>query len=160
MPTKKPKLTEKMANFARAYVELGSAAEAYRKCYDVKKANAACVKREGWLVLKRPQVQERIEELRKKAMKRHDITVDTLIAELEEARGVAKSTEKAAAMVSATMGKAKLLGLDKQIVELTGKDGAAIAISEIGSDQLKDELRKLGYGRESGQLGSRVHDSD
>lgn len=38
-------------------------------------------------------------------------TVHTLIAELEEARGVAQEKEHASAMVQATMGKAKLLGI-------------------------------------------------
>ena len=39
--------------------------------------------------------------------------MDSLLAELEAARQVALSTGKASAMVSATMGKARLLGFDK-----------------------------------------------
>ena len=69
-------------------------------------------------------------------MDRHEITVDTLLLELEQARKLALDTKKAAAAVTATMGKAKLLGLDKQIVELTGKDGAPIETqSTIKVDQ-------------------------
>jgi len=38
-------------------------------------------------------------------------------------------TPQASAAVSATMGKAKLLGLDKKIVEITGKNGGDIKTS-------------------------------
>lgn len=64
-------------------------------------------------------------------MERHEITVDTLLAELEEARQAALGAEtpQTSAAVSATMGKAKLLGLDKKIVELTGKNGTPIQTS-------------------------------
>lgn len=53
----------------------------------------------------------RIDALRALHQKRHEITVDDLVKELEEARKLAFETDKAAAAVSATMGKAKLLGL-------------------------------------------------
>ena len=42
------------------------------------------------------------------------MTVDDLIAELNEAREVAKENGNPTAMISATMSKAKLLGLDNQ----------------------------------------------
>ena len=47
------------------------------------------------------------------------MTVDDLIEELEEARQAGFEFESASAMVSATMGKAKLLGLDKQLIDIT-----------------------------------------
>ena len=60
--------------------------------------------------------------------KRHELTIDDLVAELEEARTAALGAEnpQSSAAVSATMGKAKLLGLvvDKQ--EHTGADGKPI----------------------------------
>ena len=44
--------------------------------------------------------------------------MDSLINELEDARQIAKADLKAAAMVAATMGKARLLGFDKGVVEV------------------------------------------
>lgn len=41
------------------------------------------------------------------------MTVDDLIKELDEAREIAKVNGNPTAMISAVMGKAKLLGLDK-----------------------------------------------
>jgi len=54
--------------------------------------------------------------MQEEAKNRNNITIDNVIAELEEARQTAKQSGNASAMVSATMGKAKVLGLvvDKQ----------------------------------------------
>ena len=59
-------------------------------------------------------------------MKRNEITVDTLLDELEEARKAAldADTAQSSAAVSATMGKARLLGLDKKIVDHMSSDGS------------------------------------
>lgn len=121
--------TEKMELFCLAYIETGNASEAYRRSYNTANMADKTAQREGYNLLQNTLVQARIEELRTKVMERHEITVDTLLAELEEARLLGKETGKASAMVTASMGKAKLLGLDKQIVELTGKNGAPIETS-------------------------------
>lgn len=142
----KRRFTEKMELFCLAYVETGNASEAYRRSYNTANMADKTAQREGYNLLQNPLVQGRIEELRNKVMERHEITVDTLLAELEEARLLGKETGKASAMVTASMGKAKLLGLDKQIVELTGKDGAPIETkSTVNVDQeaLESVLARL-----------------
>lgn len=128
---RKRHFSDKMEKFCLAYVETANAAESYRIAYNTENMATATIGREGYNTLQKPQVQARLEELRKKVMERHEITVDTLLAELEEARTAAlcAETPQTSAAVSATMGKAKLLGLDKKIVELTGKDGAPIETS-------------------------------
>ncbi len=74
------------------------------------------------------KIVARLAELRAPVIKKAQITVEDLLRELEEARTVAMTCEtpQSSAAIAATMGKAKLLGLDKQIVELTGKGGGAI----------------------------------
>jgi len=64
-------------------------------------------------LLKRDTVNREIEKFRRKIEKRHMITIDQLIEELEEARRVALAAEtpQSSAAISATMGKAKLHGL-------------------------------------------------
>lgn len=128
---RKRRFSDKMENFCLAYMETANAAESYRRAYNTENMAAATIGREGYNTLQKPQVQARLEELRKKVMERHEITVDTLLAELEEARKAALDAEtpQTSAAVSATMGKAKLLGLDKKIVELTGRNGAPIETS-------------------------------
>lgn len=124
----KRRFTDKMEAFCLAYIETNNASEAYRRSYNVTNMAEKTAAREGWNVLQKPQVQARLAELREVVMDRHQITVDTLLAELEEARTAALGAEtpQTSAAVSATMGKAKLLGLDKKIVEITGKNGGAI----------------------------------
>jgi phage terminase small subunit len=128
---RKRRFTDKMEAFCLAYIETNNASEAYRRTYNVANMAEKTMQREGWNLFQRPQVQERLAELREKVMDRHNITVDTLLAELEEARQKAMNAEtpQASAAVSATMGKAKLLGLDKKIVEITGKNGGDIKTS-------------------------------
>lgn len=128
---RKRHFSDKMEKFCLAYVETANAAESYRIAYNTENMATATIGREGYNTLQKPQVQARLEELRRKVMERHEITVDTLLAELEEARKAALGAEtpQTSAAVSATMGKAKLLGLDKKIVELTGKNGAPIETS-------------------------------
>lgn len=126
---KKRRFTDKMEAFCLAYIETNNASEAYRRTYNVANMAEKTMQREGWNLFQRPQVQERLAELREAVMDRHQITVDTLLTELEEARKVALRGAQASAAVSATMGKAKLLGLDKKIVEITGKNGGDIKTS-------------------------------
>lgn len=72
-------------------------------------------------------------ELQEEARQRHATTVDSLTAELEEARDVARSTEQSASMVSATMGKAKLHGLIVDKAE-TKNESTITVVGKIGFD--------------------------
>lgn len=118
------KLTPKQEKFCQLYVELSNASEAYRQSYDADSMNENTVNREASALLDNHKVATRIEQIQKEHKKRHNITIDTLLLELEEARTAALTGERiqSAAAVAATMGKAKLLGLDKQIVEHVGGD--------------------------------------
>jgi phage terminase small subunit len=64
-------------------------------------------------MLKEDVIQDAIQDARHAASERNKITVDHLIDELEAARQIAKDERNASAMISATLGKAKILGLDK-----------------------------------------------
>ena len=107
----KIKLTPKQEKFCQVYIETGNASEAYRQAYNTEKMKPESVNSKGYQLLQQVKITARLDELRAEHKKRHEITVDTLVAELEEARKLAFETEKAAAAVQATMGKAKLLGL-------------------------------------------------
>ena len=56
-------------------------------------------------------IQRRVKELQERAAIRTELTINDIVNELEAAREVAKENGQAAAMVSASMSKAKLLGL-------------------------------------------------
>ena len=125
-------LTPKQEKFCQLYIELGNASEAYRQAYDASKMKPETIKRKAQELLENGTITATyIAELKAEHKERHNTNVDDLIAELEEARQLAKDPAKPqpSAMVSATMGKAKLLGLDKQVIEHTGANGGAIDLS-------------------------------
>ena len=137
-------LTPKQESFFFFFIELGNASEAYRQSYDADSMNENTVHRNASALLDNNKVATRLEQIRKEHAMRHNITVDSLLIELEEARKTALDAGKleklqVAAAVSATMGKAKLLGLDKQVIEHTGK----INITEISDDELNAKLAAL-----------------
>ena len=127
----KIKLTPKQQNFCQVYIETGKATEAYRQSYNAEKMRPDTVNNKAYGLLQKGGIRARLDELRAEHKKRHEITVDTLVAELEEARKLAFETEKAAAAVSATMGKAKLLGLvvDKQETAITQAPTIVVELS-------------------------------
>lgn len=119
-------MTPKQEKFAQLYVELGSAAEAYREAYDASRMKPDTVYRRAHDLLEHGKIKARIETIREAARERNLVTVDSLLAELEQARRIALGAElpQTSAAVSATMGKAKLVGLDKQILDLRSGDGS------------------------------------
>ena len=116
-------LTDKQERFAQAFIECGeNATEAYRQSYGVKTMKPETVSRKAHDVAHNGKVLARINELRAELAKRHHVTVDSLVRELEDARqrALGAETPQTSAAVAATMGKAKLMGLDKQVLEHTG----------------------------------------
>lgn len=115
-------LTEKQEAFCRAFVETGNASEAYRRSYDAKNMGQNTIAVKASEMLNKDNISVRLQQLREVHQKRHNVTVDSLIAELEEIKNVALSAEtpQSSAAVAAVLGKAKLTGLDKQLVQLSG----------------------------------------
>lgn len=135
------KLTQKQENFARLFVELGNQSEAYRQAYETT-AGHETVNVSACKLLKNANVAQRVSELRENIAMKHEVTVDSLLKELEEARTIALTCEtpQSSAAISATMGKAKLCGLDKQIIDHTSSDGSMSP--KAASDAVLDALNK------------------
>ena len=108
-------MTPKQADFVRWYFELGNASEAYKRAYN-SHAKPNTLHRKANDLLKHPVIKAEVQTMQEQARERNQVTIDNVVDELEEARQVAKQSGNAAAMVSATLGKAKVLGLvvDKQ----------------------------------------------
>ena len=141
MAAEKTDLTPKQEAFAQAFVQTSNASEAYRLSYDAENMKPESVHRAAKEVYDNPKVAARISELRDEMVERHRLTVDDLIRELEEARAAALHQEKpqAAAMVAATMGKAKILGLEAPSkLELTGANGGPVKMKTLNDFYSKD----------------------
>jgi len=138
-------LTQKQENFCLKFIECGNASEAYRHAYDWENSKPEYIPRRAKEVLDNRNVSARLEQLRESIMKEHKITVDTLLEELEEARTCALTCEtpQSSAAVTATMGKAKLLGLDKQIIDHQSTDGTMTPKATVVAKDVQDVLDKL-----------------
>ena len=106
------KLTIKQENFCLAYIETGNASEAYRQAYRCGRMKPETVNKNAFKLTECTKITTRLAVLREAVAEKHNVTVDSLIIELEEARDIAKNSGSAMAMVQATMGKAKICGLD------------------------------------------------
>jgi phage terminase small subunit len=121
-------LTIKQEKFCMVYVETGNASEAYRQAYNCENMKEATINRNAKMMIDDNKISTRVKELKSGHTKRHELTIDDLVKQLEEARQVALGLEnpQCSAAISATMGTAKLLGLVVDKNETTGKDGAPI----------------------------------
>ena len=72
------------------------------------------------------EVLGRYKELQGITAENHGVTIASLIEELNEARGIALEAEtpQSSAAITATMSKAKLLGLEVQKIDHTSSDGS------------------------------------
>lgn len=136
----KGKLTAKQQRFVEEYsIDFNATQAALRAGYSEKTCGAI-----GTENLAKPLIQEAITEMRRALSKKVEITRETLIAELEEARLIALSAEtpQASAAVSATAAKAKLMGLDKVTIDHTSSDGT-MTPSAIDKSLVEALINKL-----------------
>ncbi len=106
------KLTPKQEEFARVYVETSNASEAYRQAYDVgENTKPSTVWDMASKALAVPLVTHRVMMLQKAAQERTLVTLESLTAELNEDRALARENLQSSAAISAVMGKAKVNGL-------------------------------------------------
>ena len=130
-------LTIKQEKFCQLVVELGDNSKAYRGAYDASRMKPETVHKRACELMDNGNVAGRIAQLREELAQRGRCTLDSLLRELEEARTVALSCEtpQSSAAVAATMGKAKLCGLDKQLVELSGTITTRSTLADFYDDE-------------------------
>lgn len=130
-------LTEKNTAFARAVVldvrRDKTMGDHYQDTFggNMTRASYSCCASRLW---RSPVIMEYVEKLREEMRERFMVTVEDLLIELEEARQIGIDTKSAAPMVAATMGKAKLCGLDKQIIEHRGNVDQPLVIELTPSE--------------------------
>lgn len=115
-------LTPKQETFCLEYLSTGNASEAYRRAYDAGGMTPGTINVKASELLSNDKIAVRLAELRAPIIAKAQLTVEDLLNELEEARSLALETEQPSPAVAATMGKAKLLGLDKQVIDHISTD--------------------------------------
>lgn len=139
--------TEKNCAFVRAVIldvnRDKTMGDHYREVFG-SNASGQSLRKMASRVWSAPVMKEYAAEIRADMMERFMVTVESLTEELEEARKAALGAEnpQCGAAVAATMGKAKLFGLDKQVIEHTGRNGGPILTKAL-SDWTDEELARL-----------------
>lgn len=115
------KLTAKQTKFVQKYLETGNASEAYRQSYNVKNMSVKAYQLEACRLLENPSVSLAIKKGQEKARERHEVTLESITKELEDARILGMMEKQTAAAISASLGKAKLHGLvvDKKEIKVS-----------------------------------------
>jgi phage terminase small subunit len=114
-------LTPKQEAFCLSYIETGNASEAYRRAYDAKNMGGPSINVEASKLMDAPKIALRCAELSAAHVERHKFTVDDMIAQLDEDRDFARKLDTPAAAISASMGKAKVLGFLVEKVDVSAK---------------------------------------
>jgi len=109
-------LTVKQEKFCKSYIETGNASEAYRQSYDCQKMKGASINRNAVALLDNTKIATRIGELQLTLQKKFEVTVESLSKELDEDRQLARSLGQPGAAISALNVKARIHGLDKQVM--------------------------------------------
>lgn len=143
---KRTGLTPKMEKFAQCLVVEESQSAAYRKAYNASNMQPEQIWTQACLLAKNQNVAKRVNQLRDRIQKKMEVTQETLIRELEESRQMGIEERQSAAMTAATMGKARIAGLDKVVISGDKEDPITL-IQRV----IVDKVVKLESGESGGK---------
>ena len=109
------KLTPKQDAFCRKFLELKSASAAYREVYDAANSKPETVHQNATTLLNNTKVATRLDELRAKADRYTEITLEEVSTALRTALEQALDRGQSGAAVAAAMGLGKLGGLVRRL---------------------------------------------
>lgn len=131
-------MSPQQQTFINEYILTGNATQAAITAgYSEKTAQVQASR-----LLKHADIKQAIEQAQNEQQQRHNLTVDHLLEQLENARLLAMETGKVSAAVAAIMGKARLLGFDKPVESTTNievKHGLGWFYGENNSTMSEDE---------------------
>jgi phage terminase small subunit len=144
-------LTPKQEAFCQRYIELGNATEAYRLAYDADGMKPASISRKAFELLENVKITAYITDLKARQLKRHDVTVDRVLAEYAklafldvrkafDANGVLlpihELDDDTAAAISG-------LEVDKKVSKMTDENGEPMVESHLHKIKLSDKKGAL-----------------
>ena len=129
-------LTVKQENFCQGVAKGLTYSDAYRQAYNASKMKMETINRKAVELMSNGKVAARVEELKRRALHRYDLTVDDIVEELEDARKIARKLGQSSAMVSASMGKAMLFGMIVDKKARTDSEGNDLDVPIVSSAEL------------------------
>jgi len=141
-------LTLKQEQFCQSYIETGNASEAYRRAYDSENMKPETINRNAKALMDDNKIATRVKHLKAQHQKRHNVTVNSLTVELDEAKDLANTTKNPSAAVSAIVAKAKLHGLliEKRQLETIGRKRTP---AQLTDEELEEEIILAREAREA-----------
>ena len=130
----------KHERFCLVWHETGNKSEAYRESHpNSLKWKDETVHNKAYALSKRGEILARFGELKQEQLKDHNITVKSLIKDLDRIMKLAEMAEtpQCSAAINAIMNKAKLVGLDKCVEDKTDNVIQKVIIEVIGADKTK-----------------------
>jgi phage terminase small subunit len=147
LPDRRP-LTAKQERFARLYIELGNASEAYRRAYDAGDMQDETVRVEASRVLANPNITLRTQQIEAEAVAVTQLTVGRLVSEafdlVTQAKdgGDTRGAIAAIAVLERLLARAQPLGSDRRAVEDLS-DAELMEIAAQRGDPERDKRRAL-----------------
>lgn len=112
------KLLPQQEKAAQLYVELGYMTEAFKQAGYGGKSNPKTMNEKASKFFAQSKIQARVDVIRAELQQRHNVTLDSLTIEYNEAKQRAIGLEQTTAEISAINGKAKIHGFDKTTIEV------------------------------------------
>lgn len=125
------KLTPKQEAFVLAYVESGSASDAYRKAYAAGGMTAKSIHETASRLLADPKIASRVAQLQAAAADRAVLTLEKHMDDLKQLRNAAVKAGKWSAAISAEIARGKAAGLYVDRTEVTGANGGPIPVASV-----------------------------
>ena len=120
-------LTPKREAFAQAVASGMTQADAYRSAFSVKPVTKPeSVQQAASKLMSDPKVASRVDEIRKPAVKRAQISLEAHLERLRRLSEAAEAAEQYSAAISAEVSRGKASGLYTDKVEHSGPDGGPI----------------------------------
>ena len=111
-------LTALQENAAKLFVEGNTQSDAYRKAgFKTDKCTDKTINEAASRLFRDSKVSARVKELQEIAQQRHNVTLDSLTQEYNEAKARCIAADNQASEISAINGKAKIHGFDRLVVD-------------------------------------------
>ena len=136
-------LTLKMEVFCNEFLITGNQSKAYRSAYNADSWKPESVHCEASKLMANPKVIQRVSELRAAIAEKNSITADDLLKELEQARQLALIARQPSSMVTATMGKVRILGFDKIILSGHKDNPLQFKMNQMSEADLMEEVGRI-----------------
>jgi phage terminase small subunit len=134
--TPKP-LTQKQEAFCIAYLETGNSSESYRRAYDAENMKPETINKRASELLLSGEIAGRLQELRKPAIEKAQITLEQHLNDLKRLRDAAESAEKYGPAIQAEVSRGKASGLYVDKVDSTVKVTGNIDVNLTADEAYK-----------------------